>query len=141
MTIVDANVLIYSIDADAARHETARRWLVRTLEGPDTVGFAWMVLLAFIRLVTSARLFPKPLTVPQATDIVATWLSAPNTVVVQPGSRHGALLASLLDDVGTAGNLVNDAHLAALAIENNAVIGSFDADFARFTGVRWEQPS
>jgi predicted nucleic acid-binding protein len=51
------------------------------------------------------------------------------------------LLAALLRETGAAGNLVNDAHLAALAIEHDAVLVSFDADYGRFHGLRWEPPS
>jgi len=40
----------------------------------------------------------------------------------------------------TGGNLVNDAHLAALAIEHRADIVSYDIDFVRFTDVRWRRP-
>ena len=43
-------------------------------------------------------------------------------------------------DLGTAGNLVNDAHLAALALEHGADIVSFDADFRWFEGIRWLTP-
>jgi len=36
---------------------------------------------------------------------------------------------------------LNDAHLAALAIENGGDIISFDRDFARFRTVRWIVPT
>jgi predicted nucleic acid-binding protein len=42
--------------------------------------------------------------------------------------------------LGTGGNLVNDAHLAALAVEHRCTIVSYDGDFARFRGVTWEMP-
>ena len=45
------------------------------------------------------------------------------------------LLRGLLSNAGTAGNLVNDAHLAALCIEHRARVCSFDRDFGRFAGV------
>lgn len=140
MIIVDANVLIYAADESSVHHASATAWLRDALAGPETVGFSWNVLLAFVRLVTNARLFEQPASVDAAMSAVDAWLSAPNAIIVEPTTRHVALLASLLGESGTAGNLVNDAHLAALAIEHDATIGSFDADFARFTGVRWERP-
>ena len=50
------------------------------------------------------------------------------------------LLSRLLEAVGTGGNLVPDAHIAALAIEHNAEVHTNDGDFARFPGLRWRNP-
>lgn len=36
--------------------------------------------------------------------------------------------------------LIPDAHLAALAIEYGLVLQTTDRDFARFSGLRWENP-
>ena len=71
---------------------------------------------------------------------LGTWLDQPTSVVVEPTTRHIDIVEKLLSDLGTAGNLVNDAHLAALALEHGADIVSFDADFSRFEGVRWLTP-
>jgi PIN domain len=73
-------------------------------------------------------------------DIVDGWLARPNTVVVHPTDRHAAILRELLAPLGTAGNMVTDAHLAALAIEHGAELNSCDADFSRFTGLQWTDP-
>jgi predicted nucleic acid-binding protein len=56
------------------------------------------------------------------------------------GRRSGQILLEQLPQSGTAGNLAVDAHLAALAIGNRAVLVSFDPDFSRFKGLRWEKP-
>ena len=76
-----------------------------------------------------------------AAGVVETWLAAAPAVVVHPTPRHLAVLHGLLGPLGTAGNLVNDAHLAALALEHGADVVSFDRDFSRFSGVRWRLPS
>jgi predicted nucleic acid-binding protein len=73
-------------------------------------------------------------------DTLRDWLAQPPAVVVHPSSRHAGLLAALLVETGTAGNLVKDAHVAALAVEHDAVLVSFDADFARFRGLRGGRP-
>jgi toxin-antitoxin system PIN domain toxin len=140
VNLVDANVLLYAVNTDAAHHERSRRWLDHALSGGDTVAFAWIALLAFVRLVTKAGLFPAPLKVPQAMDRVEAWLGAAPSVLVEPTPHHARLLQSLLAPLGTGGNLVNDAHLAALAVEHRCGIVSFDADFARFPGIRWQPP-
>ena len=66
--------------------------------------------------------------------------SAALAVLLTPTTRHLPLLAGLLDASGTGGNLVNDAHLAALAIEHGLIMCSTDGDFARFPGLRWQNP-
>lgn len=140
MKLVDANVLLYAVNEDAVHHEKSRVWLDEALSGRDTVAFAWVALLAFVRLATKDGLFPRPLTVAAALARVEAWLGAGPAVVVQPTTEHTAVLGRLLGDVGTGGNLVNDAHLAALAVQHRCVVMSFDNDFDRFEGVRWERP-
>ncbi len=140
MRIVDANVLLYAVNTAAPRHAQARSWLDGALAGREPVGFAWTVLLAFLRLTTHPAVFPRPLTVGEATEIVRAWLAQPAAIVVDPTPRHADLLAGLLAEAGTAANLVGDAHLAALALEHDAVLVSFDADFGRFAGLRRETP-
>jgi predicted nucleic acid-binding protein len=76
--------------------------------------------------------------VDEALRIVDGWLSHPGAMVLHPGPRHAALLGALLIGAGTAGNLTTDAHLAAIAIEHGATVASFDRDFSRFAGLRFE---
>ncbi|MFH0751690.1 MAG: type II toxin-antitoxin system VapC family toxin [Chloroflexota bacterium] len=140
MRIVDANVLLYAVNVAAPRHAQARSWLDGALAGREPIGFAWTVLLAFLRLATHPAVFPRPLTASEATDVVRAWLAQPPATVVEPTPRHADLLAGLLAEAGTAANLVGDAHLAALAIEHGAVLVSYDADFGRFAGLRREVP-
>ena len=140
MKLVDANVLVYAVNRDADQHLEARTWLDESLAGARSVGLAWVPLLAFVRLVTRAGLFPRPLSVAQAMGQVQAWLAQPGAHVVQPTSRHVVVLAELLSAVGTGANLVNDAHLAALAIEHRAEVVTYDRDLDRFPGVRGERP-
>ena len=141
MKLVDANVLLYAINKDSAHHAEAHAWLDASLNGRETVGFTWVVLLAFLRLVTHAAIFPRPLTPRDALDVLRHWLARPRAAIIEPTPRHIDVLGDLLAVVGTAGNLVNDAHVAALSLEHGCEIVSYDADFARFPGVRWQTPS
>lgn len=140
MRIVDANVLLYAVNADAPHHDAARRWLDRALGGDDTVGLSWVALLAFVRLSTKGGIFPAPLMIDEAMTQVEAWREAPGGRAVEPGPDHAAVLLRALNDVGRGGNLVNDAHLVALAREQRAEIVSYDNDFSRFSGVRWRTP-
>ena len=140
MLLVDANLLLYAVDEEAAHHERAHGWLDAALARNEPIAFSWLAVLAFLRLSTHPAVFFRPLTPDQAADIVELWLAQPAASVLEPGRRHLALLRGLLLESGTAGNLVNDAHLAALALEHGATIVSFDRDFDRFQGVRWRLP-
>lgn len=140
MLLVDANVLLHAVNERAREHEAARRWLTGALSGGEAVAFAWTVMLAFLRLATHPAVFPRPLSTEHATQACEIWLGAGPAVVVEPTRRHLAVLGGLLEQAGTAGNLVGDAHLAALALEHNATVVSFDRDFARFEGLRTERP-
>ncbi|MGH3631589.1 MAG: TA system VapC family ribonuclease toxin, partial [Sciscionella sp.] len=121
-------------------HPTARRWLTTALSGSETVGFAWVVLLAFLRVATLRAAFAHPLSVDQATAVSRNWIEAPATVLVSPVPRHLETLAALLAETGSAGNLVTDCHLAALALELGATVVTFDADFGRFRGLHTIRP-
>jgi toxin-antitoxin system PIN domain toxin len=136
----DVNLLLYAYDRSSAHHERARPWLEQCLSGVEAFGFAWATMLAFVRLVTSPRVFESPLRVEEALDAVEFWLAAPCATILHPGPRHAVLLRQLLEPVGTAGNLTTDAHLAALALEHDAELCSADADYSRFPGLRWSNP-
>lgn len=140
MRIVDANVLLYAVNTASEHHESSLRWLDGALSGADSVGFAWVPLLAFVRLSTKDGLFPSPLRPDDAIGQVAEWLAAPTAVLVNPTARHAQILSGMLAQVGAGGNLVNDAHLAALAVEHRAGVVSYDSDFGRFDGVPWSRP-
>ena len=140
MKLVDTNILIYAINRAEPLHTQAHGWLDRSLTGAETVAFAWQSLLSFVRISTHPAVFEQPLTSDQALDIVDLWLSQPVAMIVEPTPQHRDVLRRLLSEAGVAGNLVNDVHLAALAIEHGATLYSFDNDFARFSGLSWMNP-
>lgn len=140
MKLPDLNLLLYARNEAAPRHTAALAWLERTLSGTETVGFAWVVLLGFVRITTKRTVFPHPLSPATALDLVDGWLAQPCATVVHPTEQHAGILRDLITRVGTAGNLTTDAHLAALAIEHDAQLCSSDADFSRFPGLRWVDP-
>lgn len=141
MKLVDANVLLYAVDSRSLQHDTARSWLDAALTGQETVLLPWVCLLAFVRLSTHPRIFERPLSIDRALDVVDLWLAQRNVIVPEPDSRHSQRLRELLSSLGRGGNLVNDAHLASLAVQYGATVVTFDNDFGRFTGLAWEMPS
>lgn len=140
MLLVDANVLLNAVNERARDHPAASDWLREALAGTEAVAFAWTVVLAFLRVSTHPAVFPRPLTPADAATTAELWLGSPPAVTLEPTRRHLPLLRGLLERAGTGGNLVGDAHLAALALEHGATVVSFDRDFARFEGVALRVP-
>lgn len=140
MKILDVNVLIYAYNTEADSHERARMWFEDTMSGTETVGFPWLTVLGFLRLTTRPAVMSPPLPLLEALDRVDEWLAQPCATVVHPTERHPIVLRELLTAVGTGGNRVPDAHLAALAVEHGATLCSRDADFRRFPGLIWLDP-
>jgi toxin-antitoxin system PIN domain toxin len=138
--LVDANLLLYAVNTAAVHHDAARRWLDAKLSGTEPVGFAWPVVLAFLRIATHPALFPRPLAITTAAAKMEAWLGQPVARLLDPSTEHWRHLAELLQRTQCRGNLVQDAHLAELAIENGATLCSTDADFSRFPELKWLNP-
>jgi toxin-antitoxin system PIN domain toxin len=138
--VIDLNLLLYAVNRDSPRHSAALTWLQDAMSGEERVGLAWTVVLGFIRVTTSPRVFEHPLSADDALRTVDAWLSQASVSPLEPGEGHWSILRDLLVEAGAAGNLTSDAHLAALAIEHGAELCSTDADFARFKRLRWTNP-
>jgi toxin-antitoxin system PIN domain toxin len=136
MRLPDVNVLVHACNRASPWRDAAARWLEAAADDSRGLGLTWVSLLGFVRVSTRPGILAKPLAVTQALELVDDWLQAPGARVLHPGVRHPALLGKLLLQVGTAGNLTTDAHIAALAIEHGATVGTFDRDFRRFDGVQ-----
>jgi hypothetical protein len=140
MILVDANLLLYAEDSLSEHHEAARIWWDEQLSGVEPVALCWPVLNAFVRISTNARLYQRPLLLKEAIFRVQSWLDQPCVRVIHPGEQHWVIFQQMLRGGNAVGNLVSDAHLAALAVEHNGVLYSTDADFSRFRGLKWRNP-
>ena len=138
--LLDANLLIYAVDETLPEHQRASTWLADQLNGDRRIGLAWESLTAFLRITTHPRATTRPLQPADAWRYVLDWLAVDLVWTPVATVRHADVLAGLLDRYRIAGNLVPDAHLAALAIEHGLEVCSADTDFARFTEVRWRNP-
>jgi toxin-antitoxin system PIN domain toxin len=137
---IDSNLLIYAHVASFPQHERARGWLDDQLSGQVRIGLPWPSLIGFLRIVTNPRIFERPTTIADAWRQATAWLDCEVAWTPEPTERHRDVLESLLAAPGVQGNLVPDAHLAALAIEHGLLLCSTDGDFARFPNLRWQNP-
>jgi hypothetical protein len=142
VTLVDTNLLVYATFADAPEHERARDWLeARFAEGEGTVALCWPVVYAFLRLITSARVFGQhAVAVRDGWAVVAAFLTQPAVRLVTPGARHTAIAAELAATPGSRSDDVPDIEIAALAIEHGLVLASHDHGFRRFSRLRVTDP-
>lgn len=140
MILVDANLLLYAEDSSSEHHEAARTWWDAQLSDSEPVALCWPVINAFIRIGTNPRLHQRPLTLKEASERVQSWLDQPCVRLIQPTDQHWTLFQQMLRSGKAVGNLVSDAHLAALAVEHNCMLHSTDADFSRFKGLKWKNP-
>ena len=140
MTIIDANLLLYAYNADAPQQAEAAQWLTKLFDSRETVALPWMTLWAFVRISTNPRIWANPRSAKEVFAIIGEWLAQSGVVTLQPGPRHAEFLEMLVIEHGATGPLVTDAVLAALAIENGALLASTDQEFRRFPSLRWINP-
>ena len=140
MILIDANLLVYAHVSSLPQHLTAVSWLDTQFKANAIVGIPWQSLLSFARLVTNPRIFERPLPIQSAWKQVENWLNCPTVRTLVPGDRYREILGNLMRTSVDRANLIPDAQLAALAIENGFVLYSTDRDFARFPGLQWRNP-
>jgi len=138
--VPDTNLLIYAYDSTAPAHRRARTWWESALSGQEPVGVPWVVILAFVRLMTHPTLSENPMSADQARERVEEWLRCDHVRLLSPEATTFDRFFDLLTAAGTAGNLCTDALIAALAEEHGGTVYSNDADFGRFPGVAWQNP-
>ena len=140
MILLDANLLLYAANRAAPEHERARAWLDDRLNGTVPLGLPWPSLLAFVRLATNPLVVRHPVAAAEAWRQVEEWLKCEPAWTPPPGDGHRAIIGGFLRAPWMTSRLVPDAHLAALAIEHGLTLQSSDGDFARFPGLKWENP-
>jgi toxin-antitoxin system PIN domain toxin len=136
----DVNVLLYAFRSDSVDHARYRGWLDAVVNGEEAYGMSPQVLSSVVRIATHPRIYASPSRLEGALSFARVLLAQPTCTVVQPGGRHFSLFEDLCRRAAATGNLVQDAWLAALAVEHGCEWISTDGDYARFPGLRWRRP-
>ncbi|MDQ3716380.1 MAG: type II toxin-antitoxin system VapC family toxin [Actinomycetota bacterium] len=140
MLLPDVNVCICAMRRDAEHHVPLSQWLSARLTGEEPVGISELVLSSLVRITTNHRIFGQPSTPEQAMDFCAALRAAPTAVAVRAGPRHWSIFERLMTQTRARANDVPDAYLAALALEQGATWVTRDRGFARFPGLRVQDP-
>ena len=139
MIFPDVNLLVYAHDETSIFHPSASNWL-RSVLISDQVFFSWHSITGFLRITTNPRIFRNPITLAKAVQIVDSWLELDNTHLVFLEKKNWPLFSSILIESQANGDLVMDAHLAAMAASCGATVASTDRDFTRFPGIQLINP-
>lgn len=140
MILPDVNLLLYAYNDDAIENERSRVWLKSVIESDVRLCLSWHTIMGFLRISTSIRIFPKPYTPENALEIINSWINSSNTLILQPGERHLAILERLVAESRIIGAKLMDAHIAALALEHGAKVATADRDFRLFDGLKTINP-
>jgi toxin-antitoxin system PIN domain toxin len=133
----DVNVLLYAFRSDVQEHAAHRSWLEDVINGEMAYGISPQVLASVIRLATHPRIFVRPSRLTDVLAFASVLVDQPHCQIVQPGPRHWGIFTGLCRSANAYGNLVQDAWLAALAIESGCEWITNDRDYARFDGLQW----
>lgn len=141
MILPDVNVLVYAFRREAPEHEAYARWLTAVLAGHEELALCDPVLTGFVRIVTNPRIVAEPAPAATALTFVDQLRAAPRARWLAGGASAWERFAALVrDDRAVAGNLVPDAHLAAVALAHGARLATADRGFARFAALDWFDP-
>jgi toxin-antitoxin system PIN domain toxin len=138
--LADVNAFIYAHRPESPRAQEHRDWLDAALRADEPFGVSELVLSSFLRIVTNHRVYREPTPPEIALAFCTAVIGAPSAVAVRPGPRHWEIFANLCRSVGARANVVPDAFLAAMALEQGATWVTTDRGFARFPGLRWRTP-
>lgn len=140
MYMPDVNVLVYAHRNDERFHAPYRDWMENLINGREAFALSVLVAVAFVRIVTNSRIFPRPTPLAHALATVEQIAEHPQCRSVTPGPDHWSRVADLCRATGATSKLVADAQHAALAMAEGCTWVTRDADFSRFAphGLRWE---
>jgi toxin-antitoxin system PIN domain toxin len=135
----DANIWINALNSTARDHSACRAWLDRVTSGGAVLLVNDLTDCALLRIATHPRL---DIASPEAAMAFHTaLLGYPFALRASPGENHRDILHRFIRDLSLVGNDINDAWLAALAIERGATLVSLDEGFSRFSGLSWTNPA
>jgi len=138
---IDTNILVYARRQETTHHKAAIALLERLATGAAPWAIPWPCVYEYLRVVTHPRVFAPPTDVDLALADLDRLAACPSVHFLGEGPSHLAQLRLAVRSGRATGNLVHDAHIAALVVEHGVhELLTTDHDFARFPGVRARNP-
>ena len=129
----DANVLLYASDDASPLHRRAVEFLDRCASRAEIFYVAWPTVMAYLRIATHPAVFQSPLSPQEATRNVESLLNLPHARFLGEEEGFWDAYRRATEGVPVRGNLVPDAHVAALLLQHGVrTFYTRDADFRRF---------
>jgi len=137
----DANVLLYASDEASAHHAQARAFLEQVARGEELAYLFWPTVMGYLRIATHPAIFEEPLQPADAVANVDQLLALPHVQTIGEQDRFWPSYRRLAGEADARGNLVPDAHLVALMVENGVrTIWTHDRDYRRFSSIEARDP-
>ena len=130
---LDVNLLLYSSDISSPFHARARSFLQSCMSQHDILYLSWPTIMGYLRIATHPSIFDEPLTPEEAMANMETLLNLPHCRCLAEEGGFWETWRATVGDVSVRGNLVPDAHLAALLrFHGVRRLYTHDRDFRRF---------
>ncbi len=141
MRAIDTNVLVFAEIKNSPQHDQARDILREFSEGPIAWAIPWPCVYEFLRVVTHPRVYHPPVPCDVALSDIRAVLASPSLVTLSETSRHAEVMDAVVRSSGATGNLIHDAHIAALCLEHGVTeLVTGDRGFHRLQGLRVVDP-
>lgn len=138
---LDVNVLLYASDSTSDCHGKATAFLNEVAEGGETCYLTWPTVMSYLRMATHPRIFAAPLSPSEAQGNIDRLLAMAHVRCVSEGDGFWPIYTQLARDVPARGNLVPDAHVAAiLKLHGIRTLYTRDRDFAKYRFLRVIDP-
>lgn len=141
MIAVDTNILVYAHRPEMPLHEPARAIVEDLARGYRAWALPWPCIYEFARVVTHPRVFSPPSDPELLFEDLDSLLRCPSLTLLGEGPSHWSSMKHAILSSRSAGNLVHDAHIAAMLREHGVdELWTHDRDFGRFPGLRVRFP-
>ncbi len=141
MRAIDTNVLVFAEITTSQHHALARGVIEELAEGAAPWAIPWPCAYEFLRVVTHPRVFHPPVPMDRALSDLRQVLASPSLRLLHETPRHPEVMEEVIRISGVSGNLVHDAHIAALCLEHGVTeLVTGDRHFARFPGIQVVDP-
>lgn len=138
---IDINLLLYASDQSSPQHARAAGFLQSCAAEGQVFCLAWLTLMSYLRMATHPRIFAQPLSHADASRNVEALMALPHCRVIGEQDGFWNTYRDITGDVPTRGNLVPDAHLAAVLRQNGiATLYTHDRDFRKFAFLEVRDP-
>ena len=138
---LDANVLLYASDEASDVHREARAFLEACARGAEAFYLPWPALMTYLRVITHPVAVQRPLAPEAAVANITSLLSVPHVHAISEEPGFWDVYRSLSQGLAVRGNLVPDAHIAAILRQHGIRrIYTRDRDFRKFDFLEVKDP-